>query len=468
VSETSTGLNREVLSVSELNRGVRRLLEGEYPMSWVEGEISNFVRPSSGHWYFTLKDQSAQLRCAMFKNRNMLLRLTPRNGMHVIIRGRISLYEGRGEFQMVAEHIEDGGDGALRRAFDQLKLKLQREGLFDEGRKQPIPDMPLHVGIVTSPTGAAILDILHVLKRRFPAIEVSILPVQVQGADSIRQIVRSIDFANRYADQPFDVLLLTRGGGSLEDLMSFNSEPVARAVADSEIPVVCAVGHESDVSIADFVADLRAPTPSAAAELISPDSRDWLDTVGHHQRRLATLFTNSLRTHQQHLQHLSQRLKHPGRRLQDLHQRLDGLELRLRNNLNNRISQFAVGDIEARLHYLMKQRLQKAQTDLQLRTRSLVNPLAALQRAQQKTVFLNGQLQRNMQRRVEEDTNKLHALAQQLNALSPLATLERGYAIVSDKADKVVTRSNDVATGDTVKIRLQQGQLTAEVTENNG
>ena len=294
--EQAPGLNREVLTVSDLNRNVRRLLEGEFPTVWVEGEISNFARPSSGHWYFTLKDSKAQLRCAMFRNRNQLLRFTPENGAQVTIRGRISLYEGRGEFQLIAEHLEETGDGALRRAIEELRLKLQKEGLFDEARKRKLPTVPRHVGIITSPTGAAIQDILNILERRFPAIEISILPVQVQGADSVSGIANQIEFANRYEDNPFDLLLLTRGGGSLEDMMSFNAEIVIQAIAGSKIPMVCAVGHESDVTIADFAADLRAPTPSAAAELISPDMRELLESTVKSQQRLLSQFTSLIIT----------------------------------------------------------------------------------------------------------------------------------------------------------------------------
>ena len=268
---TNTGSNREVLSVTKLNQMARRVLEGEFPNIWVEGEISNFVQPSSGHWYFTLKDASAQIRCVMFRNRNRSHREKPQDGSKVLLRGKISLYEGRGEFQLSADTLEDIGDGELLRAFEQLKVKLQKEGLFDVKNKKSIPRLPKHVGVITSPSGAAIQDVLNILGRRFPAIKVTILPAQVQGKEAIQQIKEALIFANRYNVFPFDVLLLTRGGGSLEDLWPFNSETIARTIAEIDIPIVSAIGHESDTSISDFVADLRAPTPSAAAELISPD-----------------------------------------------------------------------------------------------------------------------------------------------------------------------------------------------------
>ncbi len=466
------GLNREVFSVAELNRNVRRLLEGEFPMVWVEGEISNFARPRSGHWYFTLKDEAAQLRCAMFKNRNQLLRFTPKDGNQVIVRGRISLYEGRGEFQLIAEHIEDAGDGALRRAYDALKAKLQKEGLFDAERKKPVPELPRHVAIITSPTGAAIRDVLSVMARRFPAIEISILPVQVQGEGSVEQIIAQIEFANTYAedsdDNPIDLLLLTRGGGSLEDLWSFNSETVARAVVASELPLVCAVGHESDVSIADFVADLRAPTPSAAAELISPDVEDWLDTSRALERRLVNQFASLVNQLQSNLGHLSKRLQHPGRRLQDLQQRLDELELRLKNSLDRQLEQLghsAFDDAEQRLGALMMQHLERRRTQLQLTATALPSPLPAIQQAGQRSQFLLEKLKAAMDNTQDRDTSALHGLMQKLDALSPLATLDRGYAIVSNDADQIITRAEDVAVGEMVNIRLQRGQIAAEVRE---
>src|SRR5690606_31569338 len=248
--------------VSQLNRRAKQLLETHLPLLWVEGELSNVSQPSSGHWYFTLKDDQAQVRCAMFRNRNMLVRFKPQQGQQVLLRARVSLYEGRGDYQLIAEHMEEAGAGALQRAYEELKQKLAAEGLFSDDLKQPLPSLPRHIGVITSPTGAAIRDILHVLARRFPAIPVTVLPVAVQGKEAAPQIVKAIQLANR-ADL-FDVLILARGGGSLEDLWPFNEEVVARAIHASKLPIVSAVGHEVDFTIADFVADLRAPTPSVA------------------------------------------------------------------------------------------------------------------------------------------------------------------------------------------------------------
>ncbi len=418
--KTESPPNRVIISVTDLNRSARRLLEGEFPMVFVEGEISNLARPSSGHWYFTLKDDQSQLRCAMFRNRNQRVRFAPENGLQIIVRGKISLYEGRGEFQLIAEHLEEAGDGALRRAFEKLKARLQEEGLFDLEAKKEIPALPRHVAVVTSATGAAIRDVLTVMRRRFPAIRISILPVPVQGDDSPARIVQALDFANRYEETPFDVILLTRGGGSLEDLWSFNTESVARAVFASEIPVVCAVGHESDITIADFVADLRAPTPSAAAELIAPDATTWTSRLSSLEQALLDGLARNMETLATQIRHFKQRLRHPGERLQDLAQRLDDLEIRMRQTLRHRLEKL---DVENR-----KSRLVRAMDH-----------------------FLSRQ------------NGKVAVLAGKMQALSPLATLERGYAIVSTESGHVLTRATEVNEGDRIVARLMDGKIAARV-----
>ncbi len=414
------GVNREVISVSDLNRSARRLLEGEFPMVYVEGEISNFAKPSSGHWYFTLKDDKSQLRCAMFRNRNQRIRFVPKNGVQIIARGKISLYEGRGEFQLIAEHMEEAGDGALRRAYEKLKADLLAEGLFSEARQKPLPAMPRHVGIITSPSGAAVQDVLNIMRRRFPAISISILPVQVQGDISATQIADALEFANGYQENPFDIILLTRGGGSLEDLWSFNTEIVARAVHASKIPVVSAVGHESDVSISDFVADLRAPTPSAAAELITPDVNEWLARVNRLGGAINDRMATVLAGHYSDLGHIARRLRHPGHRLQDLHQRLDDLESRLRNNLRYKLGTVNLDEMYARMVTAMERTLERSQSKFQLHL-------------------------------------------QKLNTLNPLSTLERGYAIVSTPEGHIIKQADEVSPGNLVNARLAEGQITAEV-----
>ena len=457
------GANRNVVSVSDLNRSARRLLEGEFPMVYVEGEISNFARPSSGHWYFTLKDDSAQLRSAMFRGRNSRLRFVPRNGLQVMVRGKISLYEGRGEYQLIAEHMEEAGDGALQRAFEKLKANLQLEGLFDESKKKNIPSMPEHVGIITSPTGAAIHDVLTVMRRRFPAVKISIIPVQVQGDASILQITNAIELANQFTADPFDIILLTRGGGSLEDLWSFNTEPVARAIANSKLPIVCAVGHESDVSIADFVADLRAPTPSAAAELITPDVRQWQSMLTRVGGALRDRMSASLNDNQNHLVHISKRLRHPRQRVQDLYQRLDDMEIRLKNSFRYQMADNNLDETSARLFSAMERKLEQEKNRIALAARGLINPVEQINAAQKQTSVLSTNLKRTISHTIERKASEFQALIHKLNALSPLNTLERGYAIVTTEEGQVVTRADEVKAGDMIKTRLAQGELRAQV-----
>jgi len=463
--------NREILSVGGLNRAARQLLEGQFATVFVEGEISNFARPSSGHWYFTLKDSNAQLRCAMFRNRNQSTRFSPANGQQVIVRGKISLYEGRGEYQMIAEHLEEAGDGALRRAFDKLKSQLEVEGLFAEQTKQIIPSMPQHIAIITSPTGAAIRDVLQVLKRRFPAINISVLPVAVQGNEAPGQIVKALSQANQYTKDPFDLVLLTRGGGSLEDLWAFNTEPVARAIFASQLPVVCAVGHETDVSIADFVADLRAPTPSAAAELISPDGAEWQQTFSRYQRLLQQLMTSEVSDQRRHLQHLSHRMRHPGQRLQDFHQRLDDLELRLRASFRHYLGQFRMPALQARLERAIARQTERTRARLNLAAAGIEAPGQRISNQQQHVADLAQRLSREMHQQLAQRGQQLAHNADKLNTVSPLATLQRGYAIVTrgtnqpqGKALDIVQDAGLLVLGEQVTARLHHGQFQATVT----
>ena len=437
--------NRQILTVTGLTRMARRKLETDFPMVFVEGEISNLATPRSGHWYFTLKDESAQLRCAMFRNRNQFMRFKPRDGMAVIVRGRVTLYEGRGEFQLVVEFIEETGDGALRRAWERLRSRLQVEGLFDERRKRPIPPVPKRVGVLTSPSGAAIRDVLSVFGRRFPAVHIVVLPVQVQGEFAERQLVKALGLAQtRPAEEAFDVLLVTRGGGSLEDFAAFNSEKVARAIADSQIPVVCAIGHESDTCIAEFVADLRAPTPSAAAELISPDAGEWLAAFDGLELRLHEIISRALERKRHALNSQAGRLRHPRATLEQNHQRLDNLETRLQGAVSRKLSESAL-------------RLSGAAS----RVRPPTERTAALTR---HVGQLGTRLRRAESRQLDTARARFEVSVQQLNALSPLATLERGYAIVTSEAG-VVQNAEDVRPGDTIEARLREGRLQAEVTE---
>jgi exodeoxyribonuclease VII large subunit len=467
----TTPSNREILSVSGLTRSAKRLLEGEFPSVFVEGEISNFSTPASGHWYFTLKDDKAQLRCAMFKNRNRLIRFVPRNGLQVVVRGRVSLYEGRGEFQMIGEFMEEAGDGELRRSFEKLKTELQLDGLFDVEKKQPLPNLVKHLAIITSPTSAAVQDVLHVLQRRFPAIVISILPVQVQGEESVPQITAAITHANQYGSQegedPFDVILLTRGGGSLEDLWSFNTGPVAYAIHGSEIPIVSAVGHETDVTIADFVADVRAATPSAAGELLSPDQQTWIANINQIERTLARL---GHQAHQQlslRLDHLRRRLRHPGRRVQDLHQRLDHLEARLTNGFKHYLSGLDFQNTQLRLHVAIKRKLETERAKLELAANRNSSPLAKIRQQAMTLVQFRQRLEHQSNLFIVNAQHRMSNLAVRLDGISPLRTLERGYAIVTrgEELTEVVKDAATLNIGDKVSTRLMQGHFTAKVIE---
>lgn len=441
---------REVYTVSRLNREVRALLDRQFPLLWVEGEISNLSRPGSGHLYFTLKDRDAQVRCAMFKPRNQLLSFAPLDGMQVLVRARISLYEPRGDYQLVVEHMEEAGDGALRRAFDELKKRLDNEGLFDPAHKKPLPRLPQRIGIITSPTGAAIRDILSILRRRFPAIPALIYPVPVQGVSAAPEIARMVRLAaNR---RECDVLIVARGGGSLEDLWAFNEEIVARAIHACPIPVVSGVGHETDVTIADFVADHRAATPSAAAELVSPNGAEWLQAFITLENRLSSHARRFLSSKAQSLLWLEKRLaqQHPGRRLHDQGQRLDELEQRLVLSLRNQLRHTS-----ARLSAIRAQLYRH-------------DPSRRLQHLQLQRDNLSHRLLQAIQHRLERHRQQLTAASRSLDAVSPLATLQRGYAIVQRQADGAIVRNIEaVNLGDKMEARVAEGRLICTVDEKH-
>ena len=435
------------LSVSELNHQARHLLESSFMQVWVEGELSSFSRPSSGHWYFSLKDQKCQIRCAMFRGANQRIRNLPKEGDQVRIRGKVTLYENRGDFQIIVEHLEPAGLGPLQQAFEALKMKLQAEGLFDPARKKPLPATPRHIGVVTSPTGAAIHDILTVLARRCPAIPVTLYPTAVQGQAATADIVNAIDRAQRHGVA--DVLIIGRGGGSLEDLWCFNEEAVARAIAGCSIPTVSAVGHEVDVTIADFVADLRAPTPSAAAEKISPDQSQWLRRLAEQQLRLGQSARRLLLRLDQQLGHLAARLRDPRRELQDKAQRMDELDMRLNKAMNLKLQQ---------------QQLKTGHLAQRLGTQS---PAKTLQNAGEQVQRLNERLNKAIRQNLRQQQEKLQLNAQTLNVVSPLATLGRGYAIVRDDQNRIVRSADQLSAGQTISARFGQGNVSAEVTKVN-
>ncbi|SEI43358.1 Exodeoxyribonuclease VII large subunit [Azotobacter beijerinckii] len=436
------GLDREILTVSQLNGRARLLLEDVFAQVWVEGEISNLARPASGHLYFTLKDRQAQVRCALFRQNALRVREILRDGLAVRVRGKVSLYEGRGDFQLILDLLEPAGDGALRLAFEALKERLAAEGLFAAGRKRPLPAHPQRIGIVSSPTGAVIRDIVSVFRRRAPQVELTLVPTAVQGREAMAQIVHALALADR---QGFDALILARGGGSLEDLWCFNEEAVARAVAACATPLVSAVGHETDVTIADFVADLRAPTPSAAAELLAPDSSDLTRRLESLQRRLQLRMQHLLAARHLQLDGLRRRLRHPGERLQQQAQRLDDLELRLRRAMQRHLQ-----DGTERL----------ARLDTRLAAR---HPERLLGLLRQRLEHLGERLPRAMQGALRERRQRLEAAAQTLQAVSPLATLGRGYAILLDERGRAIRAAVQTQPGQHLHARLAEGGLELRV-----
>lgn len=442
MSDSSDRAAPEIFTPSGLNRLVRDLLEDALPMGvWIEGELSNVARPASGHIYFTLKDANAQVRCAMFRMAAQRLRFRPTDGMHVLLRAKVGLYEARGEFQLVADHMEPAGEGALQREFEQLKARLGAEGLFDAERKRPLPAFPRRIGVVTSPTGAAIRDVLSVLGRRFGLADVEVLPVPVQGREAppaIAAMIRRAAASGRY-----DALLVTRGGGSLEDLWAFNDEQVARAIHASAVPVVSAVGHEVDFTIADFVADLRAATPSAAAELLVPDGADLSRNLERLRQRMATLVSRRMQSAAQRADHLHARLnsQRPQARLARDAQRLEALRRRLLT-------------VTQQAHALRQARVDRLQARL-----AAQHPRLRLTPAQRRIAELRQRLAASMGRRIERERLRVQQQGRTLHAVSPLATLERGYAIVFDQREAIVRRAGDVAVGERVRVMLGEGEL---------
>ena len=445
-SSSGSSSNREVFTVSRLNREAKALLEGNLGTLWLEGEISNLARPASGHMYFSLKDEKAQIRCAFFRGAQRGIGFAPEDGMQVLVRARASLYEARGEFQLIVETMEPSGEGALRRAFEQLKAKLLEEGLFDTTAKLPLPTLPTRIGVITSPSGAVLHDILTTLGRRFPAIPVLVHPVPVQGEGAAEKIAAMIRLAEQRAE--CDVLILARGGGSLEDLWSFNEEVVARAIYDCTIPLVCGVGHETDFTIADMVADARAPTPTAAAEMLSPDQAQVSLQFESMMSRLTRLVGDRLNDARQSLDWLSTRLVHPRDRIQRLGERLELLSQRMvfaqRTNLQNRRTAFVA----------LNNRL--GQVALPERIRSMIRD----------TQHLSFRLNNAVAHRLQQEQQLLSSVSSRLNTLSPLATLERGYAIVTERiSGKLLRDASKVKPGDRVKTQLARGELECIVED---
>jgi exodeoxyribonuclease VII large subunit len=437
---------RDIFTISRLNAEARAVLEGSFPLLWVEGEISNLASPRSGHLYFSLKDAHAQVRCALFRAKRQLLRFEPANGEQVLARARISCYEPRGDFQLIIEHMEPAGAGSAQRAFEALKKRLQAEGLFDAARKKTLPFFPRHLGVITSASGAAIRDVLKVLRRRAPQIHVTIFPTQVQGKGAADELMDALDIALQWGD--CDVLLLTRGGGSIEDLAAFNDERLARMVAAANIPIVSAVGHEIDFTITDFVADRRAPTPSAAAELISPDSPALLQTIAKLSQRMRGNVQRRLALEKQTLSRLEGRLQRgaPAGLLSQQQQRVDGLDLRLLR--------------------IMRNMLATRQRELGIRSGRLQaqNPERRLLLLQQRFAGLPERLGQAWHHQQLRRTEHLAATGRQLNAVSPLATMQRGYVVLRGAEDgKVITRAAQLERGDRIQALLADGRAHLRV-----
>ncbi len=435
----------QVLSVSELNREAKYLLESSFPLIWVEGEISNLATPGSGHIYFSLKDKNAQVRCAMFRNRNMRIRFRPQNGQKIMLQARVSLFEGRGEFQLIVEQMQEAGIGDLHRKFEQLKQKLSQEGLFDECHKKPIPKHPKTIGIVTSPTGAAIRDILSVLRRRYPLAEILIYPTLVQGETSASDICKAITKAE--SDQRCDILVITRGGGSIEDLWSFNEEIVVRKIFDCQIPTVSGVGHEIDFTISDFVADLRAPTPSAAAELITPDINEIIYKVDRLELKAKELIEGKIYIYQNSLDLMRQKLEQqkPANRIINSKQNLGHIKHKLENLIQQKLS------INKRAIELASQRLKNNSPGFRISTYKA------------KVDSLRSSLSISFSNEIKMRQQKLESLARNLNAISPLQTIARGYSVIESADKHIVSSIKQVSTGDTIKARVSDGIIETKV-----
>ncbi len=435
----------EVYSVSDLNSEVKWLLDTQFGSVWVEGEISNLMRARTGHMYFSLKDSRSQLRCAMFRNDNRRVQFTPADGQKVLVRGRLGIYEQRGDYQLIADRMTEVGLGALQQKFEATKKRLHAEGLFDDSHKQPLPAFPKRIGLVTSPTGAALQDALNVLRRRFRCAELIVYPVTVQGKQAAPSIANMLQIANQRKE--CDVLILMRGGGSLEDLWAFNEEPVARAVFASSLPIICGVGHEIDFTIADLVADVRAPTPSAAAELASPDQNELQQTMAALHRRMLRILRQTTEDKVHTLQQLVRRLhnQHPSQRLQQRTQRCDELDLRLQRTM-----QLSVSGAQSSL------------SNLQLRLRNL-SPQREIARRRERTDLLHNMLMQNLSAQLDAAKSRLSSNYRALQTISPLNTLARGYAIVQTPQGEIITTTGQLQENQQIEVRVSDGHAGATV-----
>ena len=435
---------QEIISVSEINRRAKSILEENFPFVWIQGEVSNFFSAASGHWYFSLKDESSEIRCAMFANKSHRITFEPKDGDHLVLNGTLSIFEGRGQYQIIVEHIELAGEGALLKAFEELKKKLLKEGLFDDSLKKKLPSYPRSIAVVTSPDGAVIQDIINVLSRRSPFFNLTVVPTLVQGEKAAPLICEALNKASNLEN--IDLIILARGGGSIEDLWAFNNEEVARAIVNCPVPLVSAVGHETDFTISDFVADIRAPTPSIAAEIISQPYSELKETLEAYQSYLLKSVKSQFDSQRTHITHLIKRIRHPGDKLREIGQRVDYLETALIQEMNQKVS-------------FKKNQLNLTQLSLQQNS-----PQSKVKEAKVYLQNSSKDLLKAFQLKIERKRKLLGELVATIEAVSPLSVLARGYSIISTEPEgKILSSSNQVKIGQTISAVLNKGRIKAEV-----
>ena len=435
---------QEIISVSEINKRAKSILEENFPFVWIQGEVSNFFSAASGHWYFSLKDETSEIRCAMFTNKNHHITFEPKDGDHLVLNGTLSIFEGRGQYQIIVEHIELAGEGALLKAFEELKKKLQLEGLFDDSIKHQLPAYPKNIAVVTSPDGAVIQDIINVLDRRSPFLDLTVVPTLVQGEKAAPLICDALNKVGKL--KKVDVVILARGGGSIEDLWAFNNEEVARTIVNCPTPIISAVGHETDFTISDFVSDLRAPTPSIAAEIISQPYSELIETLEGYQNYISRSVISQIDLQRTQITNLIKRIRHPGDKLREISQKLDYVETALIQNINQEIS-FKKNGLNLK--------------DLSLQQNSPQNKI------KEAKVYLQNaskDLLKALKLEIERKSTVLAEIVATLQAVSPLSVLSRGYSIISTEPDgKILSSSNQVEIGQTISAILSKGSIKAEI-----
>ena len=435
---------QEIISVSEINRRAKSILEENFPFVWIQGEVSNFFSAASGHWYFSLKDESSEIRCAMFANKSHRITFEPKDGDHLVLNGTLSIFEGRGQYQIIVEHIELAGEGALLKAFEELKKKLLTEGLFDDSLKKKLPSYPRSIAVVTSPDGAVIQDIINVLSRRSPFFNLTVVPTLVQGEKAAPLICEALNKASNLEN--IDLIILARGGGSIEDLWAFNNEEVARAIVNCPIPLVSAVGHETDFTISDFVADIRAPTPSIAAEIISQPYSELKETLEGYQSYLLKSVESQFDSQRTRITNLIKRIRHPGDKLREIGQKVDYLETALIQEMHQKVS-------------FKKNQLNLTQLSLQQNS-----PQNKVKEAKVYLQNASKDLLKAFKLKVERKKKLLGELVATIEAVSPLSVLSRGYSIISTEPEgKILSSSNQVKIGQTISAVLNKGSIKAEV-----